>query len=233
MKPWYNYSMAIYDSVAVEYARVFDDITLRHSEWPWLCTLIGEHKPHSLLDLGCGNGYLLEALLPLVPSLYGVEPCAPMIRMAQERLGQGAALLQAGAENLPFADKFFDVIVSLLSFRYMNWDKAINEIHRVLKPEGTFILIDLFAAYFNPLNFGKYFKSALERCFQCLGNREYRRKLKNLSQNQDWQKMVQEHPRRELAEAKQAIEEKFCINREKLLSTGFRGKTVGLLCTKK
>ena len=230
--------MAVYDTVAVEYAKVFDDICLRRFEWPWLEKLIETLKPHSLLDLGCGNGYLAEALGSSVPGLYAVEPSVPMFEIARQRLCKGsaqspaAALFNAPAENLPFASDFFDVAVSLLSFRYMEWDKALGEIHRVLKPEGTFILIDLFAARFNPFYMGAYLKTWAGLRLQYAENRDYRKKLRELSKNRDWQEMVREHPKRELGDAKQAIEGKFRITEEKLLSAGIHGRVTGLVCVK-
>ena len=224
--------MAVYDGIALEYANVFDNIALRRFEWPWLRGLIAEHKPHSLLELGCGNGYLLEALSPSVPDLYAVEPCQDMVSIARERLGQTATLCQASAESLPFADGSFDMAVSLLSFRYMDWERAVGEIHRLLKTDGVFILVDLFAARFNPLLFGKYCATWAGVRLQYAGNREYRHKLKELSRNPQWRNMTQEHPKRELADARRVIEQTFTIRTEKLLSAGLRGKTVGLVCVK-
>jgi ubiquinone/menaquinone biosynthesis C-methylase UbiE len=227
--------MAAYDSVAVQYAEVFDDICLRCFEWPWLEKLIVNLKPRSLLDLGCGNGYLTEALGSFVPELHAVESSVPMFEIARQRLGGETAitLSNAPAENLLFTANFFDVIVSLLSFRYMDWDRALGEIYRVLKPEGTFILIDLFAARFNPLYCGAYLKTWAGLRSQYAGNRDYRRKLKELSRNSDWQEMVRQNPKRELGAAKLAIEGKFRISDEKLLSAGLRGKVTGLVCVKK
>ena len=235
-KKMYPVGMAVYDPVAVKYAEVFNDIHLRLFEWPWLEGLIGKLKPRSLLDLGCGNGYLAEALSPRVPELYAAEPSVPLFEIARQRLGGGARppvnLYNAAAEDLPFASGFFDVVVSLLSFRYMDWDKALGEIHRVLRPGGTFILIDLFAARFNPLCFGAYLITWAKLRRQYAANRDYRRKLQELSRNSDWQDMVREHPKRELGSAKQAIGKKFRISAEKLLSAGLRGKVTGLVCVK-
>ena len=225
--------MAVYDTVALEYADVFNDIRLRYFEWPWLQKLITEFKPDSLLDLGCGNGYLVTALYSTVPNLFAVEPSAPMFRIAQKNLGKKAVLYEATAEKLPFNNDFFDMVISLLSFRYTNWKAALEEIHRVLKPGGILIIIDLFASSFNPLYLGKYLKTLVAVNLQYAGNREYRKKLKKLSQNPDWQEMVRKHPKRRLTEAKLLINEKFLIRTEENLSVGLRGKTAGLVCVKR
>jgi ubiquinone/menaquinone biosynthesis C-methylase UbiE len=225
--------MAIYDSVAVEYSEVFNDIKLRLFEWPWLEILIKSLNPRSLLDLGCGNGYMAEALVSLVTEIHAVEPSVPLFEAARRRLGEKAVLYNTSAENLPINSDFFDVVVSLLSFRYMDWDRALEEIHRVLKPEGTFILVDLFAARFNPLYLGAYIKTWTKLRFQYAANKDFHRKLKELSKNQNWRNMVRENPKRDLDSAKKAIEKKFRISAEKLLSAGFRGKVAGLVCVKK
>ena len=225
--------MPVYDKVAAEYSNVFNDINLRLFEWAWLEKLIKTSKPNSLLDLGCGNGYLSQALSGIVPCIYAVEPSVPMFEIAKERLGKKAVLHNAPAENLPFASGSFDIAVSLLSFRYMDWGKALEEIHRVLKPEGTFILIDLFASRFNPFFIGVYLKTWIGLRLQYARNRDYRRKLKELSRNSDWKKMVKENPKRELYGAKRAIEKGFIIAKEKLLSAGLHGKVTGLVCVKK
>jgi ubiquinone/menaquinone biosynthesis C-methylase UbiE len=225
--------MAVYDSVAAEYSEVFYDIKLRLFEWPWLEKWIKSLKPRSLLDLGCGNGYMAEALASLVAEIHAVEPSVPLFETARRHLGEKAVLHNTSAENLPINSDFFDVVVSLLSFRYMDWDRALEEIHRVLKPEGTFILIDLFAARFNLLYLGAYIKTWAKLRFQYAVNKDYHRKLKELSKNQNWRNMVRENPKRELEGAKKAIEKKFRISAEKLLSAGFRGKVAGLVCVKK
>ncbi|GHU06162.1 hypothetical protein FACS1894147_12900 [Spirochaetia bacterium] len=225
--------MEAYDAVAELYSGVFDSIELRQFEWPWLLKLIGEFKPRSILDLGCGNGYLAKALFPLVPRLYAVEPCEPLFLSARERLGKDAVLFQAPAENLPFNDREFDMVISLLSFRYMQWDKALGEIHRVLKPGGIFILIDLFASRFDPLYLPNYIETWTVTHLQHMKNRTYRKKLLLLSKNREWLKMTAEHPKRELSDAKACIREKFFIKKEKLLSAALGGKTVGLVCVKR
>jgi ubiquinone/menaquinone biosynthesis C-methylase UbiE len=226
-------NMSAYDAVALQYSGVFDDISLRCFEWPWLRAEILKLKPDSLLDLGCGNGYLLKALKPTVPNLYGVEPCAPMFDIAREQASGNVQVCQAPAENLPFEDNLFDTVVSLLSFRYMDWDRALSETARVLKPEGTLIIIDLFTAAFDPFKAGRYLGAWVKTHIEYAANREYYRKLKELSLNPDWQKMVGEFPKREFGDAKRAIEKWFDIAREKTVCQSLRGKVVGLVCEKR
>lgn len=224
--------METYDAVAKEYAGVFEDFNLRYFERPWLMKRIKKYQPQSLLDLGCGNGYLSKALIGTVPNLFAVEPSGVMFALAKERLGNDAILYQVPAENLLFDDECFDMIVSFLSFRYMQWDKALLEIGRVLKQNGVFILIDLFAASFHPLYFHKYIETWLVTRIQYMKHKEYHRKLSLLIQHKDWQEMVRKHPRRDFLDAKKCIEKRFRIQEQKVLNMGFKGKTIGLVCEK-
>jgi ubiquinone/menaquinone biosynthesis C-methylase UbiE len=223
--------MEIYDAVAKEYSDVFDDISLRCLEWPWLKKQIDRNKPQSLLDAGCGNGYLSQALIEMVPNLFAIEPSGEMFLLAKKQLGNDVNLLQAPAENLPFQNESFDMIISFLSFRYMQWDKSLAEIQRTLKPKGVFILIDLFAASFHPRYFHKYIKTFFMTRMQYMKHKEYRRKLFLLTQNKDWKDLIDKHPKRNFLDAKQHIEKHFCIKEQKILSMGLRGKTTALVCT--
>jgi ubiquinone/menaquinone biosynthesis C-methylase UbiE len=224
--------MPVYDEVARLYGDVFDDIALRRFEWPWLKCLIKKLSPSAILDLGCGNGYLSAALLPLVPRIYAVDPSPVMAGLARERLGGAARIAEAGAEALPFEDASFDAVVSFLSFRYMRWEEALGEIFRVLRSGGTLVIIDLFESSFHPLRLPWYAKTWLLTRAQYAARRDYRRKLLALRQNPFWRNMTAAHPRRPLAPALAEIRKRFVIREQKLLSLGLRGKTVALVCEK-
>jgi ubiquinone/menaquinone biosynthesis C-methylase UbiE len=107
--------------------------------------------PLRVLDVGCGTGALLRqmnARLPNVLELVGVDPAIEMIRLARER-GEGIEqFLQANAEQLPFADDHFDLVVSTSSFdHWVDQQRGVAEVARVLHPDGRFVLADLCAAW--------------------------------------------------------------------------------------
>jgi ubiquinone/menaquinone biosynthesis C-methylase UbiE len=224
--------MHIYDAVAPSYGDVFDDIALRRFEWPWLRGCIKKLAPKTILDLGCGNGYLSAALLPLVPCVCAADPSPVMAGLARARLGEAARTVEAGAEALPFDGASFDAVVSFLSFRYMRWDRALGEIFRVLGNRGTLIIIDLFESSFNPLRLPWYAKTWLLTRAQYAARRDYRLKLLALQRNPLWQKMLAAHPKRPLSPALTEIRKRFIIKKQKILSLGLRGKTVALVCEK-
>lgn len=106
-----------------------------------LCPRSGD----ALLDVGCGTGALLQVLAAVFPSvkLYGVDPSVEMLDIARLKLGTSAALKQGYAEELPFPDEVFEIVVSTSMLHYLRRpDKALREIARVLKPAGQIVITD-------------------------------------------------------------------------------------------
>jgi ubiquinone/menaquinone biosynthesis C-methylase UbiE len=96
-----------------------------------------------ILDLGCGTGMLLAELSAQGRFLVGVDVSLKMLRVARGR-AKGAALVQADADFLPFADGSFEAVVSVTLLQNMP-DPAgtVREVARVLKPGGVAILTSL------------------------------------------------------------------------------------------
>lgn len=89
----------------------------------------------ALLDVGCGDGSLLEALAALRPiAAHGVDISVPAIELAARRL-PGAAWVVANADRgLPWMDASFDLVVSVTARRNG------PEFARVLAPGGLAIV---------------------------------------------------------------------------------------------
>lgn len=98
-----------------------------------------------LLDVGCGTGALLEALDTAFPDVeaVGIDPSGEMLGIARRRLADRIRLEAAWAEALPFHADSFDVVVSCNAFHYWRHPAtALDEIARVLKPEGRLVITD-------------------------------------------------------------------------------------------
>lgn len=129
------------------------------------CMLMGYHQPlkkrvaaacniqagEHLLDIGCGTATLLLLLKKQYPTahLTGIDPDKKILAIAQQKMSRqhitDLELIQGNAATLPFAASTFDVVTSSLAFHHMQSDtkkKAIQEIYRVLKPHGRFLLAD-------------------------------------------------------------------------------------------
>jgi ubiquinone/menaquinone biosynthesis C-methylase UbiE len=95
-----------------------------------------------VLDIGCGHGVLLERLLgkyhPL--QVYGCDLSSVMCSRAVSR-NPAAAIVQADAEDLPFADDFFDHVFMVEVLEHLpEVGRALREVKRVLRAKGTFLV---------------------------------------------------------------------------------------------
>jgi SAM-dependent methyltransferase len=96
-----------------------------------------------VLDIGCGDGDLLEALSLRAPvAVYvGIDISAGRVRLAQTRLGKQAAIFQTGSGTLPFATGSFDfVFVTEVIEHLKNPNHLLDEVYRILAPQGRLIL---------------------------------------------------------------------------------------------
>jgi ubiquinone/menaquinone biosynthesis C-methylase UbiE len=101
-------------------------------------------QPESVLDVGCGTGKLLRRAQTVWPQahLTGVDPAEGMVETAQ-RLNPNATFLTGMAEALPLQDASVDLALSTISFHHWQDQSAgIREVARVLRPGGSFILVD-------------------------------------------------------------------------------------------
>lgn len=98
-----------------------------------------------VLEIGFGSGLNLP-FYQEVDQVYALEPNRDVYQLAQKRVFDApfhVQHIQASAEKLPFADHSVENIVSTWTMcSIANLDKAIQEIYRVLKPQGTLHLIE-------------------------------------------------------------------------------------------
>ena len=97
-----------------------------------------------VVDVGCGDGALVEALAKAGYVAEGVEPGADAIALARRRAPH-LSFQQSGAEQLPLGDGCFDVVAMVNSLHHVPpplMQRAIAETRRVLKPAGLFVVIE-------------------------------------------------------------------------------------------
>ncbi|MFU8831904.1 MAG: class I SAM-dependent methyltransferase [Wenzhouxiangella sp.] len=106
----------------------------------WRRELVGKARGR-VLEVGCGTGLGLPDYAPDV-SLVAIEPERELLERAARRRPD-AGLIVASAESLPFADHRFDTVVSSLVFCSVpDVQKGLAEIKRVLKPDGTLLMLE-------------------------------------------------------------------------------------------
>jgi len=102
----------------------------------------------SILDLGCGPGFLLRDFAKAVgPTgrVVGIDSSDPMLALAATRCAglDNVRLERADALQLPLDDGAFDAASVVQVYAYVGeLDRALAELRRVLKPGGHAVLLD-------------------------------------------------------------------------------------------
>ena len=95
------------------------------------------------LDVGCGNGAFTELLIrdAKARKTTGIDPSEGLLDTASARLeGLDVELLQADADDLPFADNAFDGAVMALVINFLpDPPRAVAEMARVVRPGGPIV----------------------------------------------------------------------------------------------
>jgi SAM-dependent methyltransferase len=93
-----------------------------------------------VLDVGCGEGALVRRIGDAKARVVGLDPQASAIELARSHArGVAARYVQGSAEDLPFADASFDVVIFFNSLHHVppaSMDTALAEAARVLRPGG-------------------------------------------------------------------------------------------------
>lgn len=98
-----------------------------------------------VLELGIGTGLNLPHYRD-VEKVVGIDPDPYMLKRAYLQIQRASVPVELNpysTEELPFEDAYFDTVISTLVFCTIpDADKAAREVHRILKPEGTFRFLE-------------------------------------------------------------------------------------------
>lgn len=102
---------------------------------------VAKQQPTRVLDLATGSGDVALMLQQRGYDVTGMDFCAPMLELARRKGVKN--LVQGDAMNMPFADNSFDAITVAFGFRnFANYELALKEILRVLKPGGALHILE-------------------------------------------------------------------------------------------
>jgi len=133
----------------------------------------------NILDLASGSGDLAGEFLRLNPDkLYSVDLSMEMLKINKSKITSDINLpVKAEAERLPFEDNFFYITGIGFGVRnFENLKNCIKEIHRVIKPGGRFLTIEMFKTRNNNLIqrfFKSYFRNVLPKLGKLLSKNDY------------------------------------------------------------
>lgn len=103
-----------------------------------------------ILDVGCGTGPATSLMLERGCLVTGLDGSEKMLEATKARI-PGATYVLGKAEELPFAPRSFDGVVSGQTFHHVEQDKALRETIRVTKPGGRVALFWKLYSYEEPV----------------------------------------------------------------------------------
>jgi 2-polyprenyl-3-methyl-5-hydroxy-6-metoxy-1,4-benzoquinol methylase len=119
----------------------------RHAYAPWMAEALDYKGARGLdvLDVGCGQGIDLARLARAGANVTGVDLTPRHVELARRHLevvGIAGTVVEGDAESLPFLDQSFDRVISNGVLHHTpDFDRALREIRRVLRPGGEARLI--------------------------------------------------------------------------------------------
>lgn len=114
--------------------------------------LAGIKSGDCVLEIGCATGTLTLAAKQKAGSsgkVYGIDIIPGMIERCRQKAAQSGfdVTFQVGSiDNIPFPDNHFDVVMCSFMIFHMSEkvrNKGIEEIYRVLRPNGRLLVLDL------------------------------------------------------------------------------------------
>jgi len=147
-----------WDKVADKWNRKYTeygDMNRQYVIDPAILRLIGPVKGLSILDAGCGNGYLCRLLAGKGAKVFGVDVSKRFIEIARQREKETPQKIKYYLGSLHhlsmFQDETFDIAVSnLVLMDVKHLDKAIKELKRVLKKNGKLVFSIMHPCFSSP-----------------------------------------------------------------------------------
>jgi len=111
--------------------------------------IVGTSNPKSILDIATGTGDLAINLVATGASkITGLDISPGMLaigkkKVQEKNLGGTIGMVIGDSEKMPFPDNSFDAVTVAFGVRnFENLEKGLSEINRVLKPKGTFVVLE-------------------------------------------------------------------------------------------
>lgn len=194
-----NYLLNIFDPENKKFTDAVDEVAVWSAPFGFTLLNTVKIKPGvKALDIGCGTGFPLIELATRLDGgsrVYGVDPWEKAIERVKEKINlyeiKNAEAVTGTAENLPFDDNYFDLIVSNNGINNVqDISRALAECNRVLKPGGQFVFTfnlpetfkefyDIFKETLNDLGLLKEIQKMQEHIFEKRKPVEY---MKNISE---------------------------------------------------
>jgi SAM-dependent methyltransferase len=127
-----------FEAVAADYERSrpeYPEEALR-----WVAEQLGLEGRARVLDVGAGTGKLTRGLVAFGYEVVAVEPGGPMLEQLQKAVPQ-AQVLEGPAEAIALPDADVDAAFAAQAFHWFDRERAVPELHRVIRPGGGLALL--------------------------------------------------------------------------------------------
>lgn len=105
--------------------------------------MIGKVEGKSVLDAGCGTGRLIKILFEKGAFVTGLDIAPEMLKVARKKFKK-AEFVEGSVEKMPFEDESFDMVTAgFVIVHLKDLRKFFDEVYRVLKPGGVFVLTNV------------------------------------------------------------------------------------------
>jgi demethylmenaquinone methyltransferase/2-methoxy-6-polyprenyl-1,4-benzoquinol methylase len=128
--------------------------------------IIEESNPKKILDIATGTGDLAISLTKTnAEKIIGLDISEGMLNVGKQKieklkLTNQIEMVLGDSEKIPFSDNSFDAITVAFGVRnFENLEKGLAEIYRVLKPNGTFVVLETSVPTKTPYKQGYKFYS--------------------------------------------------------------------------
>jgi len=107
--------------------------------------LLGNVQGLRVLDIGCGSGVNTLLVAFRGARAFGVDISEALVNLGVERFRlnpppRPPKFIVGSAHSLPVRDESLDVVIGIAVLHHLDLDRAIQELHRILKPGGRAIL---------------------------------------------------------------------------------------------
>lgn len=111
--------------------------------------IVGATRPDTILDIATGTGDLAINLAATgAEKITGLDISPGMLKIGKKKvqeknLEDTIEMVIGDSEKMPFPDNSFDAITVAFGVRnFENLEKGLSEINRILKPNGTFVVLE-------------------------------------------------------------------------------------------
>ena len=155
----------MFDTISGEYDGLNKIISLgTDASWKKkILQMVQLQHPTNILDIATGTGDLAILFAETsAKEIIGLDISQGMLdigkkKIEAKKLNTKIQMVLGDGENIPYSDNYFDVITVAYGVRnFENLEKGLSEILRVLKPNGTFIILETSVPTKFPFKQGYY-----------------------------------------------------------------------------